>query len=71
MYRITLCLFLSGCSLGLSVHPDRDRPEVDLDTVLGVARVENKGFFCEHISALTRVEQGSGLNHCGVLFKLK
>jgi len=71
MIRVLPIIFLSGCSLGLSIHPNIDRPEIDLDTVLGVARIEKGAFFCEHISALTQTEQGAGLNHCGVLFKLK
>ena len=64
-------VLLSGCSIGVSVHPNIDRPEIDLDTVLGVARVEKNGFFCEHISALTQVEQGAGLNHCGYMMRLE
>lgn len=69
--RILVCLLLSGCSLGVSVHSDLDRPEVDLDTYLGVARIEHKGFFCEHISALNQTEQGAGLNHCGYMVRIK
>jgi len=69
--RFLILIFLQGCSIGISVHPDKDRPEIDLDTYLGVARLEHKGFFCEHISALNQTEQGAGLNHCGFLIKLK
>ena len=63
-------LLVAGCSIGVSVHPEIDRPEIDLDTYLGVARLEYKGFFCEHISALRDNEQGAGLNHCGFLIKV-
>jgi len=69
--RYVFVLLLSGCSLGLSVHPNIDRPEVDLDTVLGVARIQQGSYFCEHISALDQAEQGAGLNHCGFLIRIK
>jgi hypothetical protein len=70
--RYLLVLFLSGCSLGLSVHSTEfDNPEIQLDTLLGVARIEHKGFFCEHVSAITQTEQGGGFNHCGYMVRLK
>jgi len=71
-------VLLSGCSFsaGISVHsPNLDNPEIQLNPVLGIMRAEhhnkNLSYFCEHISAITQKEQGAGLNHCGVLIKLK
>jgi hypothetical protein len=75
-YIIVLLLSLAttACTVHVGVsahHTSLDKPEIELDTVLGVVRAERDGFFCEHISAIAQYEQGFGLNHCGYLLKLK
>lgn len=74
-------LLLAGCNdinikVGVSFSDENGgAPDVDLPNPLGIIRGEyetergNIGF-CEHISSLPKVEEGSGLNHCGFMVPL-
>jgi len=81
MYKYLPIILLTGCSqvsvkVGTSFNDERSgQPEVGLISPLGIVRVEyeterENTAFCEHISSLSQDEEGSGLNHCGFLFRL-
>lgn len=66
--------FFGGVSLH---HQAADAPEVsNFDNPLGVIRMRystqmGNELFCEHVSSISRTEQGAGFNHCGYLMRLQ
>ena len=82
MYKLIFILLLTSCSslsikVGASFNDERSgEPEITgLVAPLGIIRAEyeterDNTVFCEHLSSLSEAEQGSGLNHCGFLFRL-
>lgn len=76
--KISLFMFLLvGCQahIGFAYHPDEsDRPDVNLRSDLGLVRFEHTEgtytFFYEHVSSITKTEEGQGLNMFGVMKRL-
>lgn len=72
MKVIFISMLLQGCTVftGVAYHSSYDKPEYQSNNPLGVIRIENKGFFCEHISSIPDTEIGYGINMCGFGVKL-
>jgi len=53
------------------------QPEYRVQNPLATVRIEWTGeqrdrrLYCEHISSVPMIEQGSGLNRCGIEFKTR
>lgn len=72
---ILIIAVLSGCSItpyaGLSIHaPAADEPEFSASNPLGHIGVKHERGpytgYCQHTSALFVVDDGRGLNECGI-----
>jgi len=68
---VLLSILLQGCStfIGVAYHLDIDNPEYSGSNPLLVIRSEYKNGFCEHISSIPDIEEGYGLNMCGMGIK--
>lgn len=76
-YCSILILFLSGCAVSTGVgYQFAGEPEVDLDQGIFIIRgsttytindIQFNGE-CEHISGIRTVEDGYGMNWCGVTY---
>jgi len=79
MIRLVLfSLLISGCSVsvGIGVHPrNSDEPEFDSPNPIGIVEgaapmTDRIDGFCMHISSIPKVEDGAGLNMCGLKYKV-